>query len=353
LPGSRNPRAFVIVEIFEVFVQMAQNNQPPPAWATTLLGRIEAMGALTNSLQTRLDVREPRQRDRLPDVPVFEGCRKEYSAWATQLRAKLEIDMERDTDIVRFWYCHSRLRGKALAQVTPWVKSARQQGIESVVGLFTILDASYDTLEEVDLGEQQMLGLQQKSRSFAVYFAEFERHLIAANGVLWPPRVKRLFLESGFSQELRTALIPVEKPEKFEDYVAVVRRVALDLERGRSGKMPWSSSKVGSASYDTSSSLMDWETAPEVSISASGTRAKRVSKDILEARKKTGSCLRCGNTGHRLKDCEYLPPLGLEVNAAALLRPASNGRTRITPARVRIIEETLAEMDSDDFDEED
>jgi hypothetical protein len=52
--------------------------------------------------------------------------------------------------------------------------------------------------------------------------------------VLWPNRVKRLFLESGFLKELRAALIPVEKPKNFEGYVTIVRRVALDLERGYS-----------------------------------------------------------------------------------------------------------------------
>jgi len=84
----------------------------------------------------------------------------------------------------------------------------------------------------VDSGERQMIVLQQKNKPFTVYFVEFERSLIAIDGVLWPNRVKRLFLESGFSKELRIALIPVEKPENFEGYVTVIRRVVLDLERG-------------------------------------------------------------------------------------------------------------------------
>ena len=117
-------------------------------------------------------------------MPVFDGSRKDYGAWAMQLRAKLQVDMEDDKEVVRFWYCHSRLRGKALAQVTPWVKSVGQQGTASE--LCSHLDATYDTREEVNNGEQQMMVLQQKNRSFAVYYAEFERSLIAADGVLWP-----------------------------------------------------------------------------------------------------------------------------------------------------------------------
>src|SRR5665811_822374 len=102
---------------------MASNNQQqPPAWANVLLQRIEALEGITQALQLRLDARDVRRRDRLPDVPIFDGDRKEYTAWATQLRAKLQVDMEDDKEVVRFWYCHSRLRGKALSQVTPWVR---------------------------------------------------------------------------------------------------------------------------------------------------------------------------------------------------------------------------------------
>ena len=76
---------------------------------------------------------------------------------------------------------------------------------------------------------------------------EFERSLIAADRVTWPDRVKRLFLESGFLKELRVALILVEKPEKFEDYVVVVQRVVMDLEWGCS-KSQWS---TDTGLYDT------------------------------------------------------------------------------------------------------
>ena len=43
-----------------------------------------------------------------------------------------------------------------------------------------------------------------------------------------------MFLESGFLKELYVALIPVEKPKNFRDYIAIVRQVAIDLERGYS-----------------------------------------------------------------------------------------------------------------------
>jgi len=163
-----------------------------------------------------------------------------------------------------------------------------------------------------------------------------------------------LFLESGFLKELRTALIPVEKPEKFEDYVAVVRRVVMDLERGR-GKSQWS---TDTGLYDTG---MDWETALEVRVASNGasrTHAKRVSKDVIEARKSKGLCLRCGNSGHRIREYMYLPLVGMEVSVF-IARPDGNiglnsrsRETRVNASRVRQIEEVLNELDSSDFDDD-
>jgi adenine-specific DNA methylase len=64
-------------------------------------------------------------------------------------------------------------------------------------------------------------------------------------------------------------------------------------------------------SYNTG---MEWETTPEARVaSTSGTYAKRVSKDVIEARRSKGLCLRCGNSGHRIRDCTFLPPTRPEV----------------------------------------
>jgi hypothetical protein len=244
--------------------------------------------------------------------------------------------------------------------VSPWVKNVLLHGVVDVEGIIGQLDGAYDTKEDINDGEQQMLVLGQKGRSFAVYYADFERSLIAADGVTWPDRVKRLFLESGFSRELRAALIPVKKPEKFEDYINVVRRVALDLERSKGQATGYGFSSSGSKSTTTGS--MDWEAAPEVrlatlGVESSSVRAKRVSRDVLDARKAQGLCLRCGNRGHRVADCEYLPPVA--VNTVGLGPRTGNGTgsqknsVRISKSsadRIREINQVLEDLEDDDDD---
>lgn len=143
----------------------------------------------------------------------------------------------------------------------------------------------------------------------------------------------------------------MEKPENFGDYVAAVWRVAIDLERGR-GRGYW---PADMGSHDT---RMDWETALEVRISsASGTHAKRVSKDVIKARKSKGLCLHCGNIGYRIRECTYLPPIGLEARVSTARSDSSIGlgaglTGRVGAVRARQVREVLNELDSSNFDNE-
>jgi hypothetical protein len=62
--------------------------------------------------------------------------------------------------------------------------------------------------------------------------------------------------------------------------------------------------------------------------SASGTYVKRVSKDVIKARKEKGLCLRCGNTGHRIRNYTYLALVGLEADSGSRTAKISASRVR-------------------------
>jgi hypothetical protein len=93
---------------------------------------------------------------------------------------------------------------------------------------------------------------------------------------------------------------------------------------------------------------MEWETAPEVRVaSVSGTYTKRVSKDVIEARKEKGLCLRYSNTSYRIRNYTYLALIGLESHST------SGSRTsKISASRVHQVNEVLGELDSSDFEDE-
>jgi hypothetical protein len=143
------------------------------------------------------------------------------------------------------------------------------------------------------------MALKQGKRPFATYLANFKHSLLAADGLDWPNQIKRIFLETGFSKELSIALMPVQKPLKFNDFVTVVYRVAIDLKRGA-----W---RVGGGSYRASSlyrdsiaNEIDWDLELEVKISTMRIkkRAKLISHTILLARKKKGLYLYYRYLGH-------------------------------------------------------
>jgi len=104
---------------------------------------------------------------------------------------------------------------------------------------------------------------------------------------------------------------------------------------------------------------MDWETAPEIRLATLGVesgslRAKRVSKDVLDARKAQGLCLRCGNKGHRIADCEYLPPAGVAVNTVGLGPETGSQRSIVRSSkssadRIKEINQVLGELEDDDY----
>jgi hypothetical protein len=76
--------------------------------------------------------------------------------------------------------------------------------------------------------------------------------------------------------------------------------------------------------------------------SISGTYAKRVSKDVVKARKEKGLYLRYSNASHRIRNCIYLVLIGLGAN--------SRSRTlKISASRVRQVNKVLGELNSSDF----
>ena len=65
---------------------------------------------------------------------------------------------------------------------------------------------------------------------------------------------------------------------------------------------------------------MDWKpTALRTNRNqVQGRRAKWVAKEVLDYRRSSGLCLRCGNTGHRVANCVLLPPEKPKAHQASI-----------------------------------
>jgi hypothetical protein len=81
--------------------------------------------------------------------------------------------------------------------------------------------------------------------------------------------------------------------------------------------------------------------------SISRTYAKRVSKDVVKARKEKGLYLCYGNTSYRIWNYTYLALIGLESHSTNRSRTS-----KISASRVCQVNEVLGELDSSDFEDE-
>ncbi len=111
------------------------------------------------AVATEDTVREPsavRKKDKLPELPEFSGKRAEFRPWLTQVRAKLAIDKGEETETVRFWYIHSRLRGDALSQTSSWVDSVESTGQITIDGLISQLRAAYDDNDAAERASRRL-----------------------------------------------------------------------------------------------------------------------------------------------------------------------------------------------------
>lgn len=286
------------------------------------------------TVNTTRDVDPVRRKAKLPELAEFSGKRAEFRPWLTQARAKLTVDKEGEAEVVRFWYIHSRLRGYALSQISPWVDSVQTTSEMTTEGLISQLIAAYDDVDASERASRKLSQLRQEGKPFNSFIAEFDRTLLEAGGLEWTDSVKKTFLTNCLSYELRNALVATPTPATYREYCTLLHTVSTNLEglkRRRGEKYtPNPSYSRPARTEDT----MDW--TPTVQAAPTTTKPQRapwVSQVVLDQRKETGSCLRCGYKGHFINKCTLLPAV----------RPKAERRAAVVKAEVEDDEESLKE----------
>ena len=326
-----------------------QANHPPagtspPQWATQMAELLNAQAVQIQALQDELTRRNhptitpsyaptttytPTETDRsdtfvrrkelLPKAPEFDGTKTEFRPWVSQIEAKLQVDLADDKEIVRFWYTHSRLRGRALQQITPWVQATQQTEALTVNGLLKQLRTTYDDHESAERAARKLGVLRQGTKPFSTFLAEFDRTILDAGGLHWDEQVKKTFLSNGISTELQEALIAIQVPGTYTAYCELLHSVSNNIENIKSRKRKdFSRTTYIPQAQEKKDEGMDWEPTP--AISAASARTKRaiwVTQKVIDARREKGCCYRCGEDGHIVRDCKFLPAVRPSVQTAA------------------------------------
>lgn len=318
------------------------DNQAPPAWASQLFQMVQTQMERTQTLEQQLaeyrnggvnatpeslsqgtstaamdeNVQHQgavHQKAKLPELPEFNGKRSEFRPWLTQVRAKLAIDKATETELVRFWYVHSRLRGDALVQVSSWVTSV--EGTDAMVtdGLLGQLRAAYDDTESSERAARKLNQIRQGSRPFNTFIAEFDRTIIDAGGLTWLDQVKKTFLSNSLSDELQAAIVASPTPTTYKGYCSLLQSVSTNLEALWKKKQANKSYRTTVPEVETvPADDMDWSPTDPTTVVTSAVRAQRaqwVPPEVLEKRKADRRCLRCGKEGHFVRDCPLLPAI--------------------------------------------
>lgn len=316
----------------------------PPAWAQTLLQRLEILENAVRHSQATTPIIEtpqsetpvdpttiplpideteplnnlaellrqiPTNKRKLPDLAAFDGTKNSYRPWKAQAYAKLAIDLRNEPDDVRFWYIYSRLSGKAAAQVTPWISAAIQDQrpitVEDTNGLIKQLDLAYDDPQSMERAMQRLNTLRQGNRPFAKYLALFEKTLLECGGLAWEDAVKKTFLSRGISEELARALVPIQTPASYAAHVSLLHTISHNIESLHARQRDNNRMTTSAPSADPEGG-MDWEpTEQSLAKTVHHQRAAWVPREVIEQRRRAKQCFRCGDGRHSIQDCTLLP----------------------------------------------
>lgn len=288
------------------------------------------------------DVSTGSSRHKIGHPDKFDGVRKNYRPWKTQVEAKLFVDLAYEPELTRFWYVYSRLDTTPTAAIQSWIEQQTGKTVEELYGHLGLL---YDDLTGAQTAVTKLRGLKQGKRSFQVYLTDFEKTLMDAGALGWPDDAKKSWLGLGLADEIVQARLSAKEPESYIEYVNDLHNTAANIysarKMGAYHPIPVTSYRKEKASSDT----MDWEPTRTKAAKASynddkksGVRAKWVSQETLTYRKEKGLCFRCGSEKHRASECKLLPAV----------RPVSVQQTAMRKARV---EEVNNGSDGDDGSE--
>jgi hypothetical protein len=256
-----------------------------------------------------------RPKPKLNDPESYDDSdRSLYPQFRSKTYAKLTTDGESiGNESERVWYGFGFLQGSAGARIHPWIEVFHGDPTKfTVVEFIKQMDLAFMDVERQEKALTKLNNLRQGNRPFDELLTELDRLLLEAGGHGWEDRIKKGYIKAAINQSLRDRLIAVSERPTYNEYCRQVKEVADRLaEYQRIGNSkrgpvnprfgPATSAPAATPDLDN----MDWE--PSTSR-AQQKRAKWVSQDELDKRRREKRCLRCG-AKHWVNQCPFLPAI--------------------------------------------
>ena len=99
--------------------------------------------------------------------------------------------------------------------------------------LWDILDCAYDDPDHQGTTEGELAMLQQGTREFSPYFADFQRIMAE---VKWDPSSKKATFRQGMAGNLEDLLLSYDSPDDWPSYIRLLQRLDSKLRQRKAEK---------------------------------------------------------------------------------------------------------------------
>ncbi|KAL5592717.1 uncharacterized protein BROUX77_007046 [Berkeleyomyces rouxiae] len=295
----------------EAAQQAAAQTQASQAALATATAAAAAAASATGNENGRAKLRY-----KIPSLSSTEP--EEFDAWFDQV---LEIwHCERghvaDRDFIVSIYAQAE--GLARSRMRSIKTRLTDDGPVSCDRFLQELQGAFEDKVAVDKAQDQLSRLKQRGRRIEVHLPEFEDLLTRAKALDAADSQKIRWLKDSLDTPIREYVANSFPPRVFSEYLD---RVVLAAEELRQRKLDAESTSGRRSGYYPSApaahrhpDAMDWERTRRVAPQPTRTPAARrtarwASEEERERRRRAGLCIRCGASGHFVRECPYdVPP---------------------------------------------
>lgn len=308
-------------------------SEPTPTLQRTTSETIEP--TKRSDQQTRVIAHPPRAR--LPDPAMFAGITTEWPTWRITMENKLSVDgLAIGNDQDQFAYVFSRLEKLAWKNTGTYVKLRRNDG--TAKELLDHLEQIYGDPNSQARAARRLHQIRQcEDQPFSKFLPQLEKEFADAGALEWHDEAKRQILLGSLNRTMTNSLMNRGIPATFMGLISRLHEIstdrdALDINRPQRSRhtseithdpMDWTPTRTATVSNVYQRASQPRNASEDQQLA--GKRAKWVSPDELECRRREGRCFRCGRDGCSIRQCPLLPA---KPPQQALQRP------RVTTAAV-------------------
>ncbi|KAM4061816.1 pol-like protein [Hirsutella rhossiliensis] len=246
-------------------------------------------------------------RKPLPNPPKYDGSRKSYSAWARQMRDKLDLDAHYYSGSRELWYLiNSCLDERPQQVVATFYAAGGPGGSYDPQEFMRYLDRTYQDSNIQSRAAATLRTMRQREdQPLASFLPRFEQALAEAGGADWPDSAKIVFLENAINARLQESLVTAVLPDDYQGWLARVQEIAGRLERLKPGRQPTSTERTPQQlprqrpKEEPEDPDGDVKMTDINRIGHESKGRRHVDKKPKDERR----CYRCGRTDHLIVDC--------------------------------------------------